>query len=180
MKKVILNLIIAAAVFSCTKKEETVIQNSETNDSVTVDSEDKPDTENLNGTKCWLYAQDKDTAKLQLDFQGNKFSGKLIQNYYQKDGSFGYYEGEMRGDTLVGNYKMMAEGTVSDLEKVYLMKDGKISEGIGPYRDAGSDYKMVFVSYDSIRFGEMKDFHATDCAEGFISRQYDEYWDQIK
>lgn len=180
MKKVILSLIIAAAVFSCTRKEETVIQNSETNDSLIADSEDKPETENLNETKCWLYAQDKDTAKLQLDFQGNKFSGKLIQNYYQKDGSFGYYEGEMRGDTLIGNYKMMAEGTVSDLEKVYLMKDGKISEGIGPDRDAGSDYKMVFVSYDSIRFGEMKDFNATDCAEGFISRQYDEYWDQIK
>lgn len=179
MKKII--FVLSIALFSsCTQKQ----------DSTTVETANQTDVQDtlsvtettsvLDGEHCWIYAHNKDTTQLQLTFSGNDFSGKLIYDNYQKDGSFGFYEGKLHGDTLIGNYRMMSEGMVSDLEKIYLLQDGKLDEGIGPMQDDGSDYKMVFVSYDSVKFGELRNFEKTECSTDFISKDYDPFWENLK
>ena len=117
---------------------------------------------------------------MELEFIGNDFQGRIVHNFYEKDGSIGYYKGRLHGDTLIGKYKMLAEGMVSEIEKVYLKSGDFISEATGSLKENGSPDKIVFVSYDSIRFGAMKDFVKVDCHDDFISSDYDPYWKNLE
>ncbi|MDO5655334.1 MAG: hypothetical protein Q4G27_04265 [Flavobacteriaceae bacterium] len=177
MKSIITLFSLFLFLFSCDKKETHVNSSTE----IAGDQEKIGDSESIDTyEQCLLYAYNKDSAFLQLRFEGKKFSGRLIHSNFQKDGSFGYYSGEMQGDTLFGNYKMMSEGMVSVTEKIYLKRGNTLSEGFGPIKEGANVNEVLFVSYDSIQFGLMKDLEPVDCYDGFISHEYDEYWQNIK
>lgn len=82
-------------------------------------------------TQCYLYAKNKDSIKLMIKENKTLVTGKMSYNFFEKDGSWGSFEGVMKGDTLYGDYDFEAEGTKSKREVVFLKKGNTFIEGFG-------------------------------------------------
>ncbi|MCE7058920.1 lipocalin family protein [Dyadobacter sp. CY343] len=80
---------------------------------------------------CFVYTAAKDSAFLHIEVEGQKVTGELFYAFYEKDKNKGKLEGEMRGDTLLGQYKFMSEGSESTREVVFLKNGSGWVEGFG-------------------------------------------------
>ncbi len=85
----------------------------------------------VSNAECYVMANGKDSATLQLTLSGVSFSGRLIYNLFQKDKNEGEISGIVNDTLLLGNYTFMSEGMTSIREVVFKLKDGKLYEGFG-------------------------------------------------
>lgn len=81
--------------------------------------------------QCYLYSKNRDTIKVLWKENKTLITGKLLINFYEKDGSHGAFEGIMKGDTLYADYNFESEGTKSKREVVFLKKGNILLQGHG-------------------------------------------------
>lgn len=102
---------------------------------------------------CYLYENGKDSIRLQLSSVGDKVSGELTYDWFEKDGNTGTVSGEKKGDTLLLDYIFASEGTESIREEVFLKRNGAYEIGYGDMEEKGD--KQVFKNRSKLRFGDL-------------------------
>lgn len=135
MKNVILFAAVLFAAISCEKKADQTIDTS-TKDSVNAIDTSQP-VEPSTVQNCYLGVTGKDSVYVSLDDNLGTFTGKMRYKNFEKDSSMGDLMGTKNGDTLKLNYTFASEGMTSDREIYFLMKDGKLVEGIGDHKVEG-------------------------------------------
>ena len=100
---------------------------------------------------CFLYANGRDTVYLALDsWIGDKITGELRYDFFERDGNIGFIEGRISGDTLFADYTFLSEGLVSVREVGFFLGEDQIIEGYGDVEEV--DGRMVFWHKDSLDF----------------------------
>jgi hypothetical protein len=80
---------------------------------------------------CYMKIMGRDTAILMLEQKGKEYSGKMIYDNYEKDGSKGIIKGKEEDGILKLWYYFDSEGRHS-VSEVYFKKDnGKLLRGVG-------------------------------------------------
>ena len=111
--------------------------------------------------ECYAWVSGNDSILMQIVIENNSAVGHLHYRFFEKDKSGGNLFGQMRGDTLVGDYKFMAEGTESEREVAFLRKGDQMIEGYG--ESIEKDGRMVFKNVSTLKF-EGQPMLKTDCA----------------
>lgn len=108
---------------------------------------------------CYMKIVGRDTAIIKLEQKGNVFTGKMIYDNYEKDGSKGIIKGKEEGGILKLWYDFDSEGRHSVTE-VYFKKDnGRLLRGIGDM-DTKTD-TAYFTS--GINYSDKEAFSKVDC-----------------
>ncbi len=169
MKTILLCLALGLFLSSCNQTREK--QTTETSgNSIAVN---ETDSKNLHN--CYLAVLKRDSVRLELDISGEKFSGYLNYDNFEKDGSFGWYEGTISGDTLKGVYRFLSEGMVSYSDKYFLMKGDQLLEGIGDI-ELPNDSTVKFKNPKTLSYGDGFNLNKTDCSENFISQESKDFY----
>ncbi len=100
---------------------------------------------------CYANLSKKDTVRLKVEVFENVVTGSLVYKLHQKDSNKGEFEGQMKGDTLVADYKFMSEGTQSVRQVIFLVNDSTAREGYGNMEEKNG--KMVFKNVKDVVFG---------------------------
>lgn len=150
--KLIVVALLATAV-SCKDQPETRTLPNET----TVKAQNYED-------HCYLYAKNKDTIAVMLTQSNNLVLGEIVYNFFEKDGSFGSFEGIIKGDTIFGDYNFEAEGTTSKRELIFLKKGNALFQGYGEV-EFEENNTTVFKNNAHISFDESFPLAAVNCDE---------------
>lgn len=132
-------VIIASALLlaiSCEKKTDKNIDTSNSNNSG-VNTNDSQPLEPSTVQNCFVGVTGKDSVFVSIDDNLGTFTGKMRYKNFEKDSSVGDLMGTKNGDTLKLNYTFTSEGKTSDREIYFLIKDGKLLEGIGEHKVDG-------------------------------------------
>ena len=139
---ILLGIVIAVG---CNQPDNTSISTSDTTEQ-TGSSKDEVDTigNSSNGnvnikdySGCYIRVINRDTLTASLQQSGNKITGKLTFDNYQKDGSTGKVEGTVEQGIMKLLYSFQSEGMNSVME-VYFKADGNsIIRGIGEIKVKG-------------------------------------------
>jgi len=114
-----------------------------------------------NRTQCYSYSKNRDSATMKLEFDGDKFSGVLSYNLFEKDKNAGTVSGIIKGDTLLADYTFNAEGTTSVREVAWIKRGDSLREGYGDVEDLKG--KLVFKNHSKLTFDKSFIFEKTDC-----------------
>lgn len=109
---------------------------------------------------CYAWVSGNDSILMQIVIEKNSAVGHLHYRFFEKDKSGGNLFGQMRGDTLLGDYKFMAEGTESEREVAFLRKGDQMIEGYG--ESIEKDGRMIFKDVSTLKF-EGHPMLKTDC-----------------
>jgi len=114
-------------------------------------------------TGCYMKIVGQDTAILRLEQNGKEYSGKMIYDNYEKDGSRGFVKGIEEAGVLKLWYDFDSEGRHS-VSQVYFKKyNDKLLRGVGDM-DTKTD-TAFFIS--GINYSDREAFVKVDC--GLIS-----------
>lgn len=103
-------------------------------------------------SSCYASMSNKDTVRMKLEVFENVVIGTLVYKLHEKDSNKGDFEGQLKGDTLVADYKFISEGIQSVRQVVFLINDGVATEGYGDME--GKDGKMIFKNVKEAAFGK--------------------------
>lgn len=134
---------------SCEKKTDKNIDTSNSPDSV-VNTDDSQPLEPSTVQNCYVGVTGKDSVFVSIDDNLGTFTGKMRYKNFEKDSSVGDLMGTKNGDTLKLNYTFASEGMTSDREIFFLMKDGKLLEGIGDHKVEGN--KDMYANHAQIKY----------------------------
>lgn len=148
MKNLVIIASVLMAVISCEKKVDQTI-NTSTNDSATNVDPSQP-IEPSTVQTCYLGVTGKDSVYVSIDDNLGTFTGKMRYKNFEKDSSMGDLMGTKNGDTLKLNYTFASEGMTSDREIYFLLKDGKLVEGIGDHKV--EDNKDLYANPAKIKY----------------------------
>ncbi|MDQ3022098.1 MAG: hypothetical protein M3R36_16225 [Bacteroidota bacterium] len=101
---------------------------------------------------CYEGISNQDTIRMKLEVFENVVNGILTYQLHEKDNNKGEFEGQLKGDTLIADYKFMSEGTQSIRQVVFLIKDNVAIEGYGDMEEKNG--KMVFKNVKEAVFGK--------------------------
>jgi len=128
-------------------------------------SEKKGETNDSNilaASSCYLYTSGKDSIFMKLNTVGNKVTGALVYNFYEKDKSKGALTGTLNGDTLFANYTFQSEGIESVREVAFIKKEKGYIEGYGDMDDkSGTKFK----NKNKIKFSVSSLLRQIECLE---------------
>lgn len=139
MKKQIIIGLLISGLFTACKKEEKGIKD-----------QPKPQVASTLTNECYQLVNGKDTVTASLTIDGQKVSGNLIYNFFEKDKNTGSILGTIKGDTLVADYTFQSEGQESIRQVTFLRKDKTLIEGYGESKQEGN--KSVFLNAKAIQF----------------------------
>ena len=111
--------------------------------------------------QCYLYAKNRDTATLSVKSDGNKVTGTLGYNLYEKDKNSGTFAGIVKGDTIIASYTFQSEGKQSIRDVVFLKQGDQLTEGFGDVQEINGEMKYKDIS--KLKFGNSIVFSKTDC-----------------
>jgi hypothetical protein len=111
--------------------------------------------------ECYLYAKEKDTIALSLNKTGNKITGDLTYNLFQKDRNYGTITGKMKGDTLLIDYVFDSEGMHSSRQVVFLKKNNQLIEGFGDVEEKNGE--VIFKDLKALKFDNSIVLNKTNC-----------------
>ncbi len=138
---------------------KTSVKPEETVTAEKVDSVDKPVVNEAEN--CYLAIVGRDSILMEIVIEKTSAIGHLHYRFFEKDKSGGNIFGVMRGDTLVADYKFIAEGMESEREVAFLKRGDEFIEGYGESVDKGG--RMVFKNVSMLKF-EGSPMKKTDCA----------------
>ena len=96
-----------------------------------------------------------------MEGSANVVTGKLSYKFYEKDSNIGEFKGQLKGDTLLADYKFMSEGQVSTRQVIFLIKNNVAKEGYGDMEEKNG--KMVFKNRKSISFATGLILNKVEC-----------------
>ena len=109
---------------------------------------------------CYLLVSGKDSILMQMVVENNSAAGQLHYRYSEKDKSGGTIFGNMKGDTLIADYKFISEGMETEREVAFLRRGDSFLEGVGDSEER--EGRMVFKDARSLTFGGQP-LQKTDC-----------------
>ena len=111
-------------------------------------------------TGCYMKIIGRDTAILMLEQKGNMFTGKMLYDNYEKDGSRGAVKGKEDKEIIKLWYDFDSEGMHSVMEVYFKKENGKLLRGVGDM-DAKTD-SAYFIS--GINYSDKEAFVRVDCS----------------
>ena len=108
---------------------------------------------------CYMKIIGRDTAILMLEQKGNMFTGKMLYDNYEKDGSRGTIKGKEDNEIIKLWYDFDSEGMHSVMEVYFKKENGKLLRGIGDM-DAKTD-TAYFIS--GVNYSDKEAFTKVDC-----------------
>lgn len=120
----------------------------------------KPEEHPVNDiTGCYMKIIGRDTAILMLEQKGNMFTGKMLYDNYEKDGSKGTVNGKEDKEIIRLWYDFDSEGMHSVTEVYFKKVNGKLLRGVGDM-DVKTD-TAYFIS--GINYSDKEAFTKVDC-----------------
>ena len=161
MMRYILYILLAGKLISCNNAHETTGQSNTSRSSDTTKTtpplvDEKPAVD-LAG--CYMKIIGRDTAILMLEQRGATFSGKMLYDNFEKDGSRGTVKGKEEGEILKLWYDFNSEGMRSVMEVYFKKENGRLLRGIGDM-DVKTD-STYFIS--GINYSDKEAFTKVDC-----------------
>jgi len=159
--KYILYILLFSKLIACSDNSQlngksTRRQSSDIGRSISSKPEEHPVTDVAG---CYIKIIGRDTAILMLEQKGNMFTGKMLYDNYEKNGSRGTVKGKEDKEIIKLWYDFDSEGMHSVME-VYLKKEnGKLLRGVGDM-DAKTD-TTYFIS--GINYSDKEAFTKVDC-----------------
>lgn len=148
----LLAVFVSAGLFSCGDKSEKKQETEPT---------EQPKNE-VAAKECYRYAKNKDSISMTIiRGEGNKVSGDLVYNLFEKDGNFGTFEGVFKGDTLLIDYNFESEGMKSLREDVFLKRGENLLRGYGEMAEINN--KQIIKERKNIKFDEDFALSKTPC-----------------
>ena len=81
---------------------------------------------------CYQMIIKNDTATLSLNLDGDKASGSLNYNWFERDDNSGTFNGAIMNDSLiVADYTFQSEGITSVRQVVFKVQDSLLLQGYG-------------------------------------------------
>lgn len=156
MKKNIVLIFIVANFVACQSAENK-------NSDIKKDSTDTTAVATIMvpNTTCFRYIHDKDTVYLKIEKFPNVVTGKLVYNFFEKDGNTGDIDGKLQGDTLIADYTFKSEGQTSVRQVAFIVKDNMATEGNGDMEE--KEGKMVFKNIATLDFSKGLQLNKIDC-----------------
>lgn len=111
-------------------------------------------------TGCYMKIIGRDTAILMLEKKGNRFTGKLLYDNFEKDGSRGTVNGTEDKEIIKLWYEFTSEGMHSVMEVYFKKENGRLLRGIGDM-DVKTD-TTYFIS--GINYSDKEAFNKMDCS----------------
>ena len=108
---------------------------------------------------CYMKIIGRDTAILMLEQKGNKFTGKMLYDNFEKDGSRGTVNGTGDQEIIKLWYEFTSEGMHSVMEVYFKKENGRLLRGIGDM-DVKTD-TTYFIS--GINYSDKEAFNKMDC-----------------
>ena len=108
---------------------------------------------------CYMKIIGRDTAIIMLEQKGNKFSGKMLYDNFEKDGSHGTVKGTEDKEIIKLWYDFNSEGMRSVMEVYFKKENGRLLRGIGDM-DVKTD-TTYFIS--GINYSDKEAFSKVDC-----------------
>ena len=162
MVKYILFILLSGKLLSCNNNIQTNEQSSASKSSDTSKTgplvTDTKTHEDLPG--CYMKIIGRDTAILKLEQKGKEFSGKMLYDNYEKDGSRGTLRGKEEGEIIKLWYDFNSEGMHSVMEVYFKKETGRLLRGVGSM-DAKTD-TTYFIS--GINYSDKEAFNKVDCS----------------
>ena len=162
MVKYILFILLSGKLLSCNNNiqtnEESSASKSSDSPKTTPSVTDVKPHENLAG--CYMKIVGRDTAILKLEQKGKEFSGKMLYDNYEKDGSRGTVTGKEEGEIIKLWYDFNSEGMHSVMEVYFKKETGRLLRGVGSM-DAKTD-TTYFIS--GINYSDKEAFNKVDCS----------------
>jgi hypothetical protein len=112
---------------------------------------------------CYTSYKNRDTVELSIVTAGNKVSGALRYQLYEKDRNKGTIVGEIKGDTLLANYTFNSEGMESQRQVAFLRKGDQLVEGYAEIEE--KDGKVSFKDTKALKFSAGIELKKTDCKD---------------
>jgi len=158
--KYIFFILLSGKLISCNNSNQTdqsTTSNSSDTAKTTPSTVDEKPAADLAG--CYMKIIGRDTAILMLEQKGKEFSGKMLYDNYEKDGSRGVVKGKEDGEILKLWYDFTSEGMHSIMEVYFKKENGRLLRGIGDM-DVKTD-TTYFIS--GINYSDKEAFNKVDC-----------------
>ena len=153
MKTATLFIVICLVLSSCKNQEK-----QEKISDVEAVMQQTPDKEKT----CYAFNKDGNMVKLSLYISDDKkASGSLLISYKEKDASAGTFTGNIHQDTLLIDYKFLAEGRTSQRDMVFLFKGDQLIEGYGPMNPDGASFEDI----SKVKFTSKMPLTKVDCKD---------------
>ena len=123
--------------------------------------------ENVDGTTfileigCYTYNFGNNSITFEITGLDDGVSGNLADALEGKDSNRGTFKGQLSGDKLFGLYTFISEGTESNRELAFMMKESKLIEGYGPLNASGT----AFEDKSKIVYSATMPLIKTDCTK---------------
>ena len=88
-------------------------------------------------------------------------TGELVYRLYEKDRNQGSLAGQLKGDTLLAEYRFQSEGSQSVRQVAFLKKGDAYLEGFGEVEER--EGKTVFKDVSTLCFTDMMVLRKEDC-----------------
>lgn len=162
MVKYVLFILLSGKLLSCNNNIQTNDQSgaskpSDTSKTTAPKTGEMP-VADLAG--CYMKIIGRDTAILTLEQKGKEFSGKMLYDNYEKDGSRGTVKGKEDGEIIKLWYDFTSEGMHSVMEVYFKKEVGRLLRGVGSM-DAKTD-TTYFIS--GINYSDKEAFNKVDCS----------------
>lgn len=160
MKKIINPLALTLVIgFNSCKEEKQTKTEMEDNDEIDIPVKEKSKQVDEN---CYLYVGNKDSISMTYTVIEDRVTGKMKYNFFEKDGSFGDFIGEFRGDTIFGTFDIEAEGMRSTREFIFLKQEDELLSGSANVVQNGN--KETFEPGAEFKFDSFK-MQEADCED---------------
>jgi len=157
--KYILYILLFSKLIACSDNRQSNGAASQSSDNgITISP--KPEEHPVSDiTGCYMKIIGRDTAILMLEQKGNMFTGKMLYDNYEKDGSRGTVKGKEDKEIIKLWYDFDSEGMHSVMEVYFKKENDKLLRGIGDM-DAKTD-TAYFIS--GVNYSDKEAFTKVDC-----------------
>lgn len=114
-------------------------------------------------TGCYRQVTGRDTALLQLQQTGNKLTGKMRFDNYQKDSSHGTVTGSVEDDRISLWYHFFSEGMHSVLQIILKKNGDQLHRAIGNMQSSGDS--AYFQPNSNLQFDPQQTFIKIPCLQ---------------
>ena len=140
--KYIVYLLLFGKLISCNNNNQVATSESSGNGKAI--SSDAKEQTSPGVTGCYMKIIGRDTAILMLEQKRNEFTGKMLYDNYEKDGSRGTVKGIEDKEIIKLWYDFNSEGMHSVMEVYFKKENGKLLRGVGDM-DAKTDTTYFYI-----------------------------------
>lgn len=110
---------------------------------------------------CYSQVSGRDTATLQIETEGNRITGSLSYNIFEKDRNDGTIQADQAGDIIKGWYLFKSEGIISVREIAWKINGEELWPATGEMTQRNDT--TLFAKPDQLKYDSNKPFKKVAC-----------------